>query len=652
MASLSNFLVAASDILSAGIAITAFSLLLYSLTFNLRDRVARVFAALLLFVTIVYFCDAVVSTISGPAVDTWLRLQWIGIAFIPVAYLHFSDALLATTGRPSRWRRRLAIRLLYLVGGGFLLAATLGNQLVNEPVVDSGAAHLQAGPWFAVFILYFIGTLAAAAWNFLRAYRGTQTSTARRRMLYLMTSAAAPALGAFPFLLLSGRAAALHPIIFWSIALLTNAAVTVLLVVMAYAVAYYGVSHPDRVVKSRLFQWLLRGPVVASTVLMVFVLVNRYGPAVPGYDPRALPILLVATLLVLQYSINLVRLPIERVLFYGADSGELRRLQVLQDRLLTSGDLQQFLESVLASLCDSLASPAGFIVAFSADGKLEYEVSLGVEAAPRSPNELPPYSALRSADANMAPANGAGNGAHPAARPAGGMFEWGPYRIVRLRGQAQDEPLGLLGWLARPDQLTDDEVKIIETLSHRAAAALEDRLLQHDVFQAVDRLLPQIEAIQRLRASANASGAQPLAPGDESLLRSADLPAIIKNALSDYWGGPKLTGSPLMRLRVVEEALRDHNGDAANALRAVLKKAIERIKPDGQRKFTAEWILYNILEMKFLEGRRVREVALRLAVSEADLYRKQRAAVEQLARAIVVMEQEAAERASDYEVAG
>ncbi|MEP7356335.1 MAG: histidine kinase N-terminal 7TM domain-containing protein [Anaerolineales bacterium] len=652
MVSIINFLVAASDILSAGIAITAFSLLLYSLTFNLRDRVARVFAALLLFVTIVYFCDAVVSTISGPAVDTWLRLQWIGIAFIPVAYLHFSDALLATTGRPSRWRRRLAIRLLYLVGGAFLLAATLGDLLVNRPVIDSGAAHLRAGPLFPVFILYFIGSLAAAAWNFLRAYRGTQSSTARRRMLYLMTSAAAPALGAFPFLLLSGQAAALHPLIFWSIALLTNLAVTVLLVVMAYAVAYYGVTQPDRVVKSRLFQWLLRGPVVASTVLTVYVLVNRLGPAVPGYDARVLPILLVATLLVLQYGINLVRLPIERVLFYGADSGELRRLQILQDRLLTSDDLQQFLESVLASLCDSLTSPAGFIAAFSDDGKLEYEVSLGVEAATRSPHELPPYSALRSTDAGQAANNGAHPNGHPAARPEGGLFEWGPYRIMPLRGQSQEEPLGLLGWLARPEALTDEEVTIVETLSGRAAAALEDRRLQRDVFQAVDRLLPQIEEIQRLRASANASGTQPLAAGDDSLLRSADLPAIIKNALSDYWGGPKLTGSPLLRLRVVEEALRDHNGDAANALRAVLKQAIERIKPDGQRKFTAEWILYNILEMKFLEGRRVREVALRLAVSEADLYRKQRAAVEQLARAIVVMEQEAAERASDYEVAG
>ena len=84
----------------------------------------------------------------------------------------------------------------------------------------------------------------------------------------------------------------------------------------------------------------------------------------------------------------------------------------------------------------------------------------------------------------------------------------------------------------------------------------------------------------------------------------------------------------------------------------MLQQAIERIKPEGQRKFTADWILYNILEMKFLQNRRVREVALRLAVSEADLYRKQRAALEQVAQAIAEMEREAAERATDYDAAG
>jgi hypothetical protein len=52
-------------------------------------------------------------------------------------------------------------------------------------------------------------------------------------------------------------------------------------------------------------------------------------------------------------------------------------------------------------------------------------------------------------------------------------------------------------------------------------------------------------------------------------------------------------------------------------------------------------MLYNILEMKFLEGRKVRDVALRLAMSEADLYRKQRVAIEAVARAIAEMERQA-----------
>ena len=50
--------------------------------------------------------------------------------------------------------------------------------------------------------------------------------------------------------------------------------------------------------------------------------------------------------------------------------------------------------------------------------------------------------------------------------------------------------------------------------------------------------------------------------------------------------------------------------------------------------------------MKFLEGRKVRDVAMRLAMSEADLYRKQRLAIEAVAQAVAEMEREAA-RASD-----
>jgi hypothetical protein len=96
-----------------------------------------------------------------------------------------------------------------------------------------------------------------------------------------------------------------------------------------------------------------------------------------------------------------------------------------------------------------------------------------------------------------------------------------------------------------------------------------------------------------------------------------------------------------MRLRIVREAMLQNEGKPVNALRAILRRAIDRVRPEGERRFTAEWMLYNILELKFLEGRKVRDVALRLAMSEADLYRKQKVAIEAVARAVAEMEREA-----------
>ncbi|MCB0037442.1 MAG: hypothetical protein KDE51_25600, partial [Anaerolineales bacterium] len=111
--------------------------------------------------------------------------------------------------------------------------------------------------------------------------------------------------------------------------------------------------------------------------------------------------------------------------------------------------------------------------------------------------------------------------------------------------------------------------------------------------------------------------------------------------LSHYWGGPKLTDSPLMRLKIVQDALLQNEGNSTNALRDILKQAIEMQRPEGERSMTrTEWLLYNILELKFVQGRKVRDVARRLAMSESDLYRKQRVAIENVARTILDMERD------------
>jgi len=69
-----------------------------------------------------------------------------------------------------------------------------------------------------------------------------------------------------------------------------------------------------------------------------------------------------------------------------------------------------------------------------------------------------------------------------------------------------------------------------------------------------------------------------------------------------------------------------------------LRTAIQHLKPEGERQFTNEWILYNLLELKYLSGWKVKDIARKLALSEADLYRKQRIAINAVSQEIIDME--------------
>src|SRR5688572_20521989 len=160
-----------NQILTAGIAITAFSLFLYALSFNLRDRVARSFAIILLCVVVVFTAEALQDkSLTIETIDLLLRLQWFGIVYLPAAYLHLSDALLVTAGRPSRGRRRIAVRGMYVISTFFL--ALLATGYLLGPIVPDGkpAPHLQRTPWTEVFTLFYVIAMVWAGINFSRAY--------------------------------------------------------------------------------------------------------------------------------------------------------------------------------------------------------------------------------------------------------------------------------------------------------------------------------------------------------------------------------------------------------------------------------------------------------------------------------------------------
>jgi len=622
-----------SGILTAGIAITAFSLLLYALAFNLRDRVARSFALILIFTFVVYSAEA----ISGIETDLtrlnfWIRLQWVGIVFLPAVYLHFSDALLATTGKISRGRRRWAVRLTYLMSFTFMMGLPF-SWLVG-PVVsgDPPAPHLQPTTFTNIFILFYLAVMVVSWANFVRAYRRTTSTASRRRMFYLIAGALAPAIGAFPFLPYGPNFAALHQLIFWGLAVLSNIIVGVLLVVMAYAVAFFGVSWPDRVIKMRLFKWLMRGPFTASVTLAATTLTRRAGEAFGSSYSPMVPLVMIGTILLSEYLITLLAPLGERWLLYGNDKSELDLLHSLENQLLTRSDLQQFFEMILVTAKDLLQASGAYIAALDPEG-LELVVTTGkTRFSEETSNEEVTGELLEQIKQG---------------KTSNELFRWGDDYLFPLMNGSSDEPelIGLLGVSnAAREDLDDDQLHIIETLVGRARFALQSRRIQRNVFSSLETLSTRADLIQRLRA-AGQYDRDGLLVDDDQLPRESDLANWVKDALSHYWGGPKLTQNPLMRLKIVQDAIEAHDGSGPNALRAILREAINRVRPDGERRFTGEWILYNILEMKFVEGRKVREVALRLAMSEADLYRKQRIAVEAVAKTIGEMEVQARKEA-------
>jgi hypothetical protein len=641
-------------VLTSGIVIFSFALLLYLLIYSRRNNVARNFALLLGCVLITYFVDlALFGTEDWRAAKPWLEVQWIGIAFTPAAYLNFSNALLNTTGERSKLQR-LAIYVSYVFSTLLLLGVAFGDLIVRGGALTHRAPHLLPGPLFPLFTLYFSVAVGWGAANVARARRRCLTSTSRRRMSYLAATFAAPAAGVFPYLLLAGWPSYAPGIALWLILVLGNVGVGMMLVILSYSVASFGALTPDRVVKHRLVHFLLRGPFVATLVVLVITVTSQAEGWLGLPSRRVMLFGVVGVILLLQIGIELAKPLIDRAL-YLQDRMEIEWIQQLSSRLLTSTDLHQFLENVLTALCELLRIETAFVAVVD-NGEPHLEVTCG-DLESHQPGELSleawqvSLRKIRSGQGdgreshNTAPQvsdDGGGAGRQQQLLRYGDLFVWNGYWLAPLRA-AEDRNiiLGVIGLAARatePD-LTPEEKRGVDNLLTQAAAALEDRQLQQGIFSALERIMPEIEDIQRRRGMIHYVGDEALS--EFSLVESGEFREWVRDALKHYWGGPKLTTSPLMALRVVERATREQAGNAMKGLRSVLREAIQRLRPEGERKMTAPaWLLFNILDLKFLQGQKVREVAQRLAMSESNLYRKQRVAIKAVAQMLAEMERE------------
>lgn len=632
---------AINEILATGIVIIAASLLLYNLSRNRTNRVARTSAAVLACVTFTFMIDVFLALEPRPQTAiAATRLQWLGIMFIPAALFHLSDALLATTGLPSRGRRRLISRLLYILSGLFVLGAILTDWVAVPIFTENSGIKMEAQfvSLFPVFGAYFIVACIVTFVNVNRARERCLSASSKRRMAYLLFAILTPAIGIFPYSVLLPSSDGLSLIV-QVLIILANIFVIIMLIFLSYPLSFFGSNVPDRVVKVELLRFLLRGPGTALVALGVMVSTNRASAIFSLPGEAFMPFAVITTVLAWQWSIHLALPTLERWLIYrDEDDEQLEKLQDLSDKMLTHSDLEQLISATLEALCDFLRSELAFVVALkNGDSELIHATgpTLSDEEWQTEAHELRDL---------------AENAARVTGRSA--FIQWRNYYIVPLystRATNGDNPLVLIGILGVLGSKTPTfgldgrDTNFLYDYVERAEQTLDDMILQGDIFAALEGLLPQI--------STNRSRADEVEylPARQESLHEPNREEVVEQvraALRQYWGGAGITRSRLLDLEIVRQQL--NKGETpSQALRNIIQLAIDRLRPEGERSMTAaEWTLFNLVDLRFIEGKKVRDVARRMSMSEPDLYRKQRLAIEAIADEILAMEIETLGRQS------
>lgn len=623
-----------NELLIAAILIVTFSLLAYIALRNRYTAIARALCALLMGMAVVFGGDVLLGAAQrASTVDFLLRAQWLGIVLVPAAYFHLSDALLVHSGAQPR-RRYWLSRGSYALSAAFFTLAFTANVLVREGGPRGVVAQLGAGPLFWFFALYFVGACAGGVAAVLRARRQALTPTLRRRMSYLAATFLGPGLAVFPYLVVSGPEPPAPAALVLLANIFGNAAVLAMTVVMVYSVAFQGMPLPDRLIKQDFIRWGLYGPFVGVTIILFLrgVPVLARSAGLPAETLLTVGIMVMTV--IMPIFVSRIK-PYLDALVFTQDHAEIDYLRALPRSTFTQTDLRSLLENTLVVVCGALRVDTGFVAAPDEAGGYTVKTIVGSRRDVKHLVSEQPLAELMPR-VIAAPTYELGQTPAPDAFVTANGFA-----LLALRSPAGDF-LGALG-VAYPQGALGPETRaLIGALAHRMELALETVQIQQRLFAALRGIGPEMQSLQALSSQLEQATPASLETLKTEVALTPEFPQLVKDALAHYWGGPKLSDSPLLGLRTVRRVLSDQGGSPTRALQAVLRQAIENLRPDDQLDPSAqEWLMYNILELRFLQGRRIRDTAERLAISESDLYRKQRIAVEEVARQLALMEESA-----------
>lgn len=612
-----------SEILIASIAIASFSLLLFSLFFIRKERLARVFSLILLALTVIYTADALsLTTLSDQNQLLWQQIHWSGIIFLPATMIHFSQVILQMTGKTIRKLRKKMTAVTYFFSVIFLILLW-SNQLFygTRRVGNLGISMIPTGRlnyfWIWLFVL-----LGAMLINFYHAFKRTRTPTSRRRMLYLIVSALGVLVGTFPLMVYGSGFLLRHELGFWLVNLIANILILLMVLLLGYSVITFCVSWSYRVVRLRLMEWILRGPVTAGLTLGLVTIIRRssgtFNINVGGWTS----LLMVVSIVVLEYLITLLMPLFERNSISGYGNQDYQIVSGLENMMIFSSELETYLESIISALCDKYQAKGVFVAITDPAGNVENLIHVG------ETNLSDPVIFSKKIEALQ------GFSGDP-------ITDDGSILLPVFYHDLTENQTWLLAIIGISDPAVIDEDPESQSALKVAADKIRIVLWQRWYLGRTFNVLRELSNDEKLgsyRKIGLLNTAEVLDQKSDYDLE--EVSTWVRDALTHYWGGPRLTENPLIQLDIVQKEMNGDSNNATNALRSILKKAIDQIRPSGERSISGEWTLYNILDLKFIEGLKVKEVAKKLAISEADLYRKQRVAIEELAKTIIRMEKE------------
>jgi len=582
---------------------------------------ARALTVMLFGVFVTAASDVLIRQARDTVILEWLsRATWVGIMLVPASMLHM---VLALARQLQVFRvRQWWIWVIYAMVALFAVSALFSNWLISLPFRTGNIPTLTPGTLFGTVAVVAFGQVTAA-WVLLMIIRNmVLTPHLRRRMLYMVLSWYGPLLLSFPVLSLLPDSFLLPDAVNLFLATLVAPVAAIFTMVTAYSATFVGTPQSDFTLKHDFMRWWLYGPFVGVSIVL-------FMQAVPVFAQWSrLPdevwaIFGVMTMTVLMpLLINRIRPYFDR-LIYANDQDDISYLRALPRTAFTQADLRRFLENTLTVMCGALRVDSAFVAAPDELG------SYGVKSL------VGPRRLLRVLFEKTSLDRLIGELQHAESVPLlrDGYAYW-------LLLDPDQTVMGILG-VAESEWLNDTEVQqLCETLTSQVEHALVMVHMQQRLIDTLRLMEPEFSSLQRVNSRIEQATPEGLHTLEKEVALMPDFVQVVRDALTHYWGGPKLTDSPLLGLNSVKRLLEQQGGNPTKALQAVLRQAIENLRPGADVPSQApEWLLYNILEMRFLQGRKIRDTAIRLALSESDLYRKQRLALDEVARQLAHMEE-------------